>query len=194
MGGKAKGPKPLTAKEQEKKDAETRMKAIDNMWKACKNDKSGDAEKAIKNGFPLDYADEEWGHTAMHRAAAFGALGVLRVLFKAGAPINVQNKAKETPLDTAKVLNNEPAGKLLEAFVEGKTGDDIADGDEDNDSDTDESAAAATPRTDDAAEEAVGKELTNAMCAAAPGKEAESHKAVAATAEVLAATTTVDCD
>ena len=59
MGGKAKGPKPLTAKEQEKKDAEARKKAIDNMWKACKNDKQGDAEKAIKNGFPVDYADEE---------------------------------------------------------------------------------------------------------------------------------------
>ena len=52
MGGK---PKAV----QEKKDAEARKKAIESMWKACKNDKGGEAEKAIKNGFPLDYADED---------------------------------------------------------------------------------------------------------------------------------------
>ena len=62
MGGKPKGPKVLTAKEQEKKDAEARKKAIESMWKACKNDKGGEAEKAIKNGFPLDYAVEYMNH------------------------------------------------------------------------------------------------------------------------------------
>ena len=142
MGGKPKGPKVLTAKEQEKKDAENMKKAIEAMWKACKNDKGGDAEKALKNGFPVDYADEDvrsiwrpryicsvlltrwcarsqYGHTALHRAAAFGALSVLRVLHKAGAPLETQNKAKETALDTAKGLKNELAFKLLEAFAEG---------------------------------------------------------------------------
>lgn len=59
MGGKSKGPKPLTPKEQEKKEAEARKKAVEGMWKACKNDRAKDAEKAIKNGFDVAYADED---------------------------------------------------------------------------------------------------------------------------------------
>ena len=76
----------------------------------------------------------------------------------------------------------------------GKTGDDIADGDGDNDSDTEDTASAATPRTDDTAEEAVGKALTNAVGDMALGKEAECHKGGGAAAAVPTATMTVDCD
>lgn len=62
----------------------------------------------------------QWGHTALHRAAAFNALSVLRVLYSAGAALDVQNKAKETAFDTAKSLNNDLAAQLLEAFAEGE--------------------------------------------------------------------------
>ena len=63
----------------------------------------------------------QFGHTALHRAAAFGAVSCLRVLRKAGASLETKNNAKETALDTAKGLNNEVAAKLLEAFAEGES-------------------------------------------------------------------------
>ena len=61
-------------------------------------------------------------HTALHRAAAFGALGVIRVLHSHGGSLEKKNKSKETPLDTAKSLSNEMAVKLLEALALGVRG------------------------------------------------------------------------
>jgi len=113
------------------------------MWRACKNDKGKDAEKALKSGCPVDFQDEDWGHSALHRAAAFNALSVIRVLRAAGAPLDLKNVAKETPLETAKKLDNELAAKLLEAFADGKTGDGIGQDEEDDGSDTEDAGVAA---------------------------------------------------
>mmetsp|Transcript_27092 Transcript_27092/g.47445 ORF Transcript_27092/g.47445 Transcript_27092/m.47445 type:complete len:100 (-) Transcript_27092:237-536(-) len=66
----------------------------------------------------------------------------MRVLFAAGAPLDLKNNAKETPLDTARGLKNELAAKLLEAFAEGKTGDGIGQEEEEEEgSDTDDAPA-----------------------------------------------------
>ena len=107
-----KPPKKLTQAQQEKKDAEDLKKAVDAMWKACKNDVAKSADEAItKKGFNVNWADEDFGNTALHRAAAFNALAVMRVLFKAGGAdlLDVKNKAKRTPLEEAQKLENEEA-------------------------------------------------------------------------------------
>ena len=138
-------PKQLTKAEEAKAAAAAEKKAIDALWKAAKNDAGKAAEAAIEK-LPscVGYADEQvsleqgnaaiagvltvpdctlcccqYGHTALHRAAAFGALSVMRVLYKHGASLEVKNRARETPLDTAKSLGNNDATKLLEAFAQG---------------------------------------------------------------------------
>ena len=58
MGGK-KEPKKLTKAEQEKLDAKNREKAIEDVWKACKQDKATAVQKALTLGFPLDYCDPD---------------------------------------------------------------------------------------------------------------------------------------
>jgi len=144
MGGK-KEPKKLTKAQQEQLDAKNREKAIEDVWKACKNDKGAIVTKALTLGYTLDYADPDHGHTALHRAAAFSAMGVIRVLHKAGASLDTKNKSKETPLDTAKAHADESTVKLLEALLSGKSGDDIvAEEDEDEDQDTGDAPAEAS--------------------------------------------------
>lgn len=50
--------KKLSNAQQLKKDAEDRKKAIDSMWKACKNDMTKSAEEAItKKGYDVCYAE-----------------------------------------------------------------------------------------------------------------------------------------
>ena len=58
MGGK-KEPKKLTKAQQEQLDAKNREKAIEDVWKACKNDKGAIGTKALRLGYPLDYADPD---------------------------------------------------------------------------------------------------------------------------------------
>ena len=54
----AMAPKKLTEAQQKKKDAEDRKKAVDSMWKACKNDVKKSAEEAIsKKGYDVRYAE-----------------------------------------------------------------------------------------------------------------------------------------
>lgn len=189
MGGK-KEPKKLTQAQQQQLDAKNREKVIEDVWKACKNDKPAMVTKALTLGYTVDYMDEDvrigshlmqhelcpgptatapyfrprnlaryfgsscaassllhplsqHGHTAFHRAAAFSALGVIRVLFNAGASLETQNKVctshlnattchaakplhpvpppqkKETPLDVARDLGDEDTIKLMEALAAG---------------------------------------------------------------------------
>lgn len=119
MGGKKTQPK--AAADPEAKAAEALAKANSTLLKACKNDERKSAENAVKKGADVVGALDEAGNTAMHVAAMYGALGVMAFLFTSGAKLDVQNKKKRTPIQTAEKVGEENAVKLLEAFSQGKT-------------------------------------------------------------------------
>ena len=129
---KGKGPKPLSKAEQAKKDAAEREKATSGLWSAVKNDdaKKADACVGKAQGLGLDlatHADEVYAHTALHRAAAFGALRCVRLLHRHGASLAAKNRAGRTPLEEAEHTGETEAARLLQALADGKGGDDIGD-------------------------------------------------------------------
>ena len=137
MGNK----KPPPKKSDEEKLAERVAKANANLLKAAKNDETAKAEKAIADGAELNFANEH-GQTAAHMAAAYGALDIIRFLHKAGADFTLQNKKKMTALDAAKHIGEEDAQALIEALLDGRSGDDIGLGKDLDLSDDDEAAGA----------------------------------------------------
>jgi len=80
-----------------------------------------------------NYVDEATGHTTMHRAAAFGALKVIKMLHTRGASLDVKNKRNMTPLQAAEDIGEPKAAKLLQLLVAGKSGNDVVSEDDDED-------------------------------------------------------------
>jgi len=102
---------------------------------------------------------------AAHMAAAYGALDVLRYLRTQNADFSLENQKKMTPLAVAKQIGEEDATALLEAFAEGKSGDEIGLGKDLDMSDEDDEA------TQDGAEEdaaASARSAAGAQAAAQP--------------------------
>ena len=110
--------------------AKAAAKAVDDLNKAAKNDDVKKAEAILDKGLVLvDHVDPETGHTTLHRAAAFNALKVIRLLHSRGAPLDVKNKREQTPLMVAEHIGEPKAAALLRALAAGKSGDDIDDSD-----------------------------------------------------------------
>ncbi len=119
-------PKKLTPAEEAKKAAAALEKANADLLKAAKNDEAGKAEKAIAAGAALDTKNAH-ENTPIHIAAGFGALKVIRVLHKAGAALDQPNKKGLTPLEMARSINEPDAAALIEALLNGESGDGIGD-------------------------------------------------------------------
>ena len=96
------------------------------------------AEQALEKAAITDinFAEEGTGHTLLHRAAAFGALKVIRMLHARGAALDVINAKKQTALDVAEHIGETKAAALLRALAAGKSGDDLnaSDGSDGEDS------------------------------------------------------------
>ena len=125
------------AKAEAEKAEKLLAKTIEELKKASKNDDVKKAEAALDRGLvTVDYAEEGSGHTPLHRAAAFGALKVIRMLHARGASLEVLNGKKQTPLDVAEHIGEPKAAALLRALASGKSGDGIeSEDDEGEDAD-----------------------------------------------------------
>ena len=181
MGGK----KPPAKKSEEEKLAEKRAKQNTALLKAAKNDEVVKAEKAIAEGAEINFQNEH-GQSASHMAAAYGALDVLRLLYKSGADFTLINAKKMTPLDAAKHIGEEDAQALIEALLAGKSGDEIGLGkdldlsDEEEDDDAGSSKPGASKKTD-AAKPAPAKKAEEVVDVS-DGKEADAVAAAAGAA------------
>jgi len=155
MGGSK---KPVTPrKTDEEKAAEKKLKACEALFKAAKDDEVKKCEDAIGKGADIFWQNAK-GHTAVHVAAAFGALNVLRLLHKLGADFEVINEAKMTPIMAARHIGEDNAAKLIEALLAGLSGDDIgkeAESDDDDDALQRAPAEAAGPAAPAKADAAV---------------------------------------
>ena len=143
MGGKKNAPPKKT---EEEKAEEKRLKVCTNMLKAAKENELAKVQKAVESeGADINFANEvrakhhpgfrmanthapavpclvdrsQQGQTCAHVAAAFGALDVLRYLYKNGALFDVQNSKKQTPLDAARFIGEEDSVLLIEALMDG---------------------------------------------------------------------------
>ena len=72
------------------------QKANDNFFKAVKDDEVKKCEDWKAKGADINYINDK-GHSAVHVAAAFGALNVLRYLHKQGASFETINAVSLTP-------------------------------------------------------------------------------------------------
>ena len=107
------------------------------------------------------------GNTLAHVAAAFGALDVLRYLYKSGAVFDAPNGKKMTPLEAAQAIGEEDSVLLIQALMEGKSGDEIGLG---KDLDLDDELP--TPRDGEARADGGGGAATKALPAAGNGDAA----------------------
>ena len=87
-------------KSEEEKAAEKVAKANQSLLKACKNDERSKVEDAVAKGADINFINEK-GHSVAHVAAAFGALDVIRYLYKSGADFTVQNAVSSPALACA---------------------------------------------------------------------------------------------
>ena len=78
------------AAEAAEKEAKAIQKANDNFFKAVKDDEVKKCEDWKAKGADINYINDK-GHSAVHVAAAFGALNVLRYLHKQGASFETIN-------------------------------------------------------------------------------------------------------
>jgi len=62
---------------------------------------------------PVDWCDSRDGWTALHYAARWGHVPLLRVLLNAGANVNIKTQERETPLHKACRSNKIPACAYL---------------------------------------------------------------------------------
>mmetsp|Transcript_7473 Transcript_7473/g.16478 ORF Transcript_7473/g.16478 Transcript_7473/m.16478 type:complete len:169 (-) Transcript_7473:316-822(-) len=139
MGGKK-----ATAQKKDDgaKAAEAAARAQSALLRACKNDELRHAETAIRKGAHAG-AQDEHGNAPLHVAAMYGALRVMLFLHSQGAELNVENKGKRTPLETARKVGEEGAIQLLEALAGGRfeeaqsmVNGQAASDDDDNDDET----------------------------------------------------------
>ena len=90
--------KELKAKEKEAEKAAKALEKLNvSMGKATKNDEVAKVEEALNKGAYMNFVNEK-GHSLVHVAAAYGALNVLRLLFRSGAAFETINAMKMTPL------------------------------------------------------------------------------------------------
>ncbi|MCP4647305.1 MAG: ankyrin repeat domain-containing protein [bacterium] len=59
-------------------------------------------ERCLKEGADLDYAKNEFGRTALMKAAYWGLEEIVKLLVEAGADINAQDEKGETALDMSR--------------------------------------------------------------------------------------------
>jgi len=177
MGQKKAAPK----KTDEEKAAEKLQKANESLFKACKDDELKKVEDAVAKGADIHWQNDK-GHTAVHVAAAFGALSVIRYLHKQGAALEVLNERKMTPLMAARHIGEEDAAALLEALIAGKSGDGI--GQAEDASDDEDEAALSKAKAEAAAEGKAGAGASESSTAsdrkdAYPASESSASKAAA---------------
>ena len=136
-GGKGGGKDPRAEAKAEAEKAEKALaKTLDELKKAAKNDDPKKVEAALDRGLVnVNYAEEDTGHTTMHRAAAFGAIKVIKLLHARGAALDTLNGKKQTPLDVAEAIGEPKAAALLKALAAGKSGDGIESEDDGEDAD-----------------------------------------------------------
>ena len=105
---------------------------MEELNKAVKNNDTKKAMAVLDKGLvSVQHVEESTGHTALHRAAAFGAVEVIKMLHSRGASLAAKNKREQTPLEVAVTIGEDKAAKLLRALAEGKSGEDI-DGSDDS--------------------------------------------------------------
>jgi len=119
------GQKKEPKKTDEEKAAEKIAKLNASLVKACKNDECAKVEEYVSKGASVNFVNEKGEQSVAHIAAAFGALDVLRFLYKNGADFTAINAKKQTPLDAAKFIGEENAVKLIEALLAGESGEGI---------------------------------------------------------------------
>ena len=79
------GQKKEPKKSDEEKAAEKVAKLNASLIKACKNDERSKVEEYVSKGASVNFINEKGENSVAHVAAAFGALDVIRFLFKNGA-------------------------------------------------------------------------------------------------------------
>jgi hypothetical protein len=177
-------PEEKAAKEAAKA-AEKAAKACTDLLKACKDDNLPKAEKALRDGADINFANER-GQTAAHIAAAYGALKIIRLCHASGADFSLEtsDKNKFTPIAAARHIGEEDSALLIEALLAGKSGDDIGLGkDLDmSDDDADDGGAAktkeATPSASAEAGASAGGDASGAAKAGEDGAGAAAAVAV----------------
>ena len=68
-------------------------------------------------GFQIDRAIDDQGHTALHWGAAMGDLGTIKLFIKRGAKIDVRNERGETPLIRAVLFTNNFERNMMPTLV-----------------------------------------------------------------------------
>ena len=108
-------------------------KVHSSMLKAAREDETKKVDEALSKGGDIGFANDH-GQTAAHMAAAFGALGVLRLLHSRGADFTRTNNSGMTPLAAALHIGETVAASHIEALLAGKplppkekTDDDLKD-------------------------------------------------------------------
>ena len=91
----------------------TNKKPTSQLWNAIDNRDVAAAQVAINEGADVN-ASDIIDNTPLHRAAAFGSVGLVQILLDAGANIAATNYASETPFDTARDLGKSDVAKLLQ--------------------------------------------------------------------------------
>ena len=101
----------------EEKAAAAFEKLNANMCKLAKNDEVAKVEEALSKGADKDYVNDK-GHSVVHVAAAFGALGVIRLLFSKGSNFEASNKARALERSWLG-LPHAPTGQLWHQWQDG---------------------------------------------------------------------------
>ena len=89
------GQKKEPKKSDEEKAAEKVAKLNASLIKACKNDERSKVEEYVSKGASVNFINEKGENSVAHVAAAFGALDVIRFLFKNGADFHRINQVRE---------------------------------------------------------------------------------------------------
>ena len=103
--------KPTPKLSEEEKAAAALEKLNVNMCKLAKNDEVVKLQEALSKGADKNYVNDK-GHSVVHVAAAFGALGVIRLLFAEGANFETSNKVRVRRRTDQAVLHTCPCALL----------------------------------------------------------------------------------
>ena len=138
MSPKAKAPSKSAEEKAAEKATKAREKQITDYLKAAKQGDLGKIETALASGVDIDHQNEK-GQTAAHYAAAFGHRKLLQCLHAKGANFGLQtfDDHKFTPLSAAQFVGESDTAKLIEELLAGKVMDAIQDSDDDDDDDDD---------------------------------------------------------
>jgi len=90
------------------------MAAVEDSWfSSAKQGRQDDLQELVSQISSVNIQDSPLGNSALHYSSQSGHIDCIKVLLKAGANVNLQNKTGETPLHKASWRGNLEAIQLL---------------------------------------------------------------------------------